>query len=145
MKTICAMLFVGAMLWFANGCGNVFKKTYTSIGENYVLGYVYGNRAERLYYITDEREQIDVVPWGIEKMAITRTLIYGRCQKVQFPPENPDFFKGMGPDPFNGYFVVNKKSRKAFLGLSEAQFKGMLDGEGIAWPPTLYEPRKWFR
>lgn len=146
MKAIHTILSIGTLLCFTNGCGNVLEKTYTRIGDGYVLGYVHGKADERLYYITDEHlKGTDVVPWGIAKLAIARGLIYGQCRTVTFPPENPDWFKGIPPEPFDGYFVVNKKLRTAHLNLSEHQFKSMLEAAGVAWPPILEDPSKWLR
>jgi hypothetical protein len=145
MKIICTIFSIGALLCLAAGCGNVLKKTYTRIGDGYVLGYVYGEAGKQLFYITDEHKGEDVVPWGIEKLAISRGMIYGKCRKVIFPPERPDWFKGIGPEPFDGYFVLDKKSRTAHLNLSEHQFRAMLEAAGFAWPPTLHDPTRWLR
>lgn len=136
-----------AILFLLTACGNVFRKDYTRIADDYVLGLVYGGSGIPYYYITHEPQKsgVIIVPWGIEQMAITRRLIYGRCHKVIFPPEEPDFFKGVTPEPFDGFFIINRISGKVLLDIPEDEFRDTIGREGVAWPPAMYEPRKWLR
>lgn len=117
----------------------------TSLGAGYQLLRLGGHTVEDNYYCIVDRDGSLVVPVRITSLEVSRDMIIGSCVNDPWPPEQPDFYKGIPPEPFDGYFVVEKRTRQVHLKLTEEELHTKLKQSGHAWPPKLEYPSKWLR
>jgi hypothetical protein len=120
------------------------QATY-SLGAGYHLLRLGGRSIDDNYYCITDNKGSFVVPERITKLENSRALIIGYSVNDPWPPERPDFYKGIPPIPFEGYFIIDKKRRQIHLGLTEEEFQKKLKELGHTWPPNLQNPSKWLR